>query len=60
MSKKFLFILEIIWLITGILCVAAGIKYAISPGGAMTFAFLLMAVISFLFAWARHRERKKE
>jgi hypothetical protein len=59
MSKKFLLILEIIWILTGVLCLGAGIRYAISPGGGMTFIFLIMAAISFLFAWFRDRERKK-
>ncbi|OFY66468.1 MAG: hypothetical protein A2V64_13135 [Bacteroidetes bacterium RBG_13_43_22] len=59
MNKKFLLILEIIWIITGILCIAAGIRYIIKDGGKMSFVFPLLALISFLFAWLRHRERKK-
>jgi len=59
MSKRFLIILEIIWIITGILCIGAAIKYAIAPGGKMIYIFLLMSAVSFLFAFARHRERKK-
>jgi hypothetical protein len=59
MNKKFLLILEIIWIITGILSIAAGIRYLISGGGKMFFIFPLLAIISFLFAWIRHRERKK-
>jgi hypothetical protein len=59
MSKKHLLILEIIWASTGILCIAAGIRYAITTGGSRIFIFILMALISFLFAWLRHRERKK-
>jgi len=59
MSKKYLLILEIIWIITGILCVAAGIRYIIRDSGKMFFLFPLMAIISFVFACLRHRERKK-
>jgi len=59
MSKKYLLILEIIWIITGILCVVAGIRYIIRDSGKMFFLFPLMAIISFVFAWLRHRERKK-
>jgi len=59
MNKKTLLILEIIWIITGILSIAAGVRYLIKGGGKMFFIFPLLAIISFLFAWIRHRERKK-
>jgi nicotinamide riboside transporter PnuC len=59
MNKKYLLILEIIWIITGVLCVVFGIRYAIKTGGSTTFLFVIMATISFLFAWFRHSQRKK-
>jgi hypothetical protein len=59
MNKKYLLILEIIWIITGVLCVVLGIRYAIKTGGSTTFLFVIMAAISFLFAWFRHSQRKK-
>ncbi len=59
MSKKFLLVLEIIWIITGTLCIAAGIRYIVRDSGKMFYLFPLLALISFLFAWLRHRERKK-
>jgi hypothetical protein len=59
MNKRSLLVLEIIWIATGILCLAAGTRFAIRTGGIKTFLFLLMALISFLFAWLRHRQRKK-
>ncbi|MCX6329935.1 MAG: hypothetical protein NTZ85_10565 [Bacteroidia bacterium] len=59
MSKRFLLIIEIVWIITGLLCLAAGIRYAITAGGNKIFIFALLSLISFLFAWLRHRERKK-
>jgi superfamily II helicase len=59
MNKKVLLILEIIWITTGILCIAAGVRYIINGGGKMVWMFPLFALISFLFAWFRHRERKK-
>ncbi|MGA1978386.1 MAG: hypothetical protein ABSG89_11095 [Bacteroidales bacterium] len=58
-SKRYLLIIEIVWIITGLLCVAAGIGYAINTGGSRIFVFGLLAAVSFLFAWLRHRERKK-
>jgi hypothetical protein len=59
MNKRFLLILEIIWITTGTLCLAVGIRSAVISGDSRTFIFLLLALISFLFAWLRHRERKK-
>jgi hypothetical protein len=60
MNKKYLLILEIIWIITGILCIGAGVRFALSNQGSFKILiFILMAAISFLFAWLRHRERKK-
>lgn len=59
MNKKFLLALEIVWLLTGFSTVIIGIRYAISTGGGRTFIFAIIAIISFLFAWLRHRQRKK-
>jgi hypothetical protein len=59
MNKKTLLIIEIIWISIGVICIAAGIRYAISTGGSRIYTFVFMALISFAFAWARHRQRKK-
>jgi hypothetical protein len=59
MSRKYLLVLEIIWIATGVLSLAAGIRYAIISGGNKIYIFLIITIISFLFAWLRHRERKK-
>jgi len=59
MNKKWLLALEIIWITIGILCLAAGTSFAIQTGGFRSLIFFLMALISFLFAWIRNRERKK-
>jgi hypothetical protein len=59
MNKKFLIVLEVTWIITGVLCLIAGIRYASGPCNNKTFVFFLLAVVSFLFAWFRERERKK-
>ena len=59
MNKTFLLIVEIIWIITGVLSIAAGIRYLTAGGGKLLFVFPLLAVVSFLFAWIRHRQRKK-
>jgi Ca2+/Na+ antiporter len=59
MNKRYLIILEVIWIVTGILCLIAGIRYATRSGGNKTYIFFLLAIVSFLFAWLRDRERKK-
>jgi hypothetical protein len=59
MRNNSLVIMEIIWIITGILAIVMGIHYAINTGGARIIVFAGMAIVSFLFAWIRHRQRKK-
>jgi hypothetical protein len=51
--------MEIIWIISGILSIATGVHFAITTGGSKIFIFALMALISFAFAWFRHKQRKK-
>jgi hypothetical protein len=59
MNKKTLLILEIVWITVGIICITAGIRLAINGGGSRIIVFLIMALVSFVFAWVRHRQRKK-
>jgi len=59
MRNSSLLILEIIWIVTGILSVIVAIRFAMTTGGSKIIIFALMALISFLFAWMRHRQRKK-
>jgi hypothetical protein len=59
MRNSTLLVLEIIWIAMGVLCIAAGIRFAITTGGSKIFIFASMALISFVFAWLRHKQRKK-
>jgi hypothetical protein len=59
MRNSSILILEIIWIVTGILCIVAGIRYAVTSGSSKIPIFALMAVICFVFAWLRDRQRKK-
>lgn len=60
MRNKSILILEIIWLITGFLCLAAGTRMLVESGfSKRVLLFGLMALVSFLFALMRHRQRKK-
>jgi hypothetical protein len=59
MSNRTLLVLEIVWITVGVLCIAAGTRYAITAGGSKIIIFYVMALISFIFAFIRHRQRKK-
>ncbi len=59
MRNSSLLILEIIWIVTGILSVGIALRLATSTGGNRVWFFAIMALISFLFAWVRHKQRKK-
>jgi len=59
MRNSSLLVLEIIWIATGVLCIAAGIRYAMAGSGSKIPIFALMAFVSFIFAWLRDKQRKK-
>jgi len=59
MRNSSLLALEIIWIATGVLCIAAGIRFVITGGTGKIPVFALMALICFGFAWIRHKQRKK-
>ncbi|MBA4322500.1 MAG: hypothetical protein C0408_06750 [Odoribacter sp.] len=59
MNKKSLLVLEIVWIAVGIICITAGIRFAVTDGGSRVLIFIIMALVSFAFAWLRHRQRKK-
>jgi hypothetical protein len=60
MRNKTSLLLEIVWIFTGILCIAAGIRNAIASGSSSKIPiFALMALVCFIFALIRHRQRTK-
>jgi hypothetical protein len=59
MRNRSLLAMEIIWIATGVLCVFASVRFAFGAGGNKVIVFGLMALISFTFAWLRHKQRKK-
>jgi hypothetical protein len=59
MRNSTLLVLEIIWIATGVLCTGAVVRLALTSGGNKVIIFALMALISFVFAWLRHKQRKK-
>lgn len=59
MRNNSLIAMEIIWIVTGVLCVIAGTRLAFTTGGSKIPIFALMSLICFVFAWLRHKQRKK-
>jgi hypothetical protein len=60
MKNSFSLILEILWIVIGIVCVFAGLRSVIIKDSSGIIAiFFVMALISFAFAWFRHIQRKK-
>ena len=59
MKNNSILVIEIIWIVTSVLCVGAGIQLVMTTGGNKIFIFASMAIISFVFAWLRHKQRKK-
>jgi len=59
MRNSSILILEIIWIATGVLCIIAGIRFAITNGANKVPLFALMALVCFVFAWIRDRQRIK-
>ncbi len=60
MNKRTLIILEIIWIVIGIMCVAAAIHNRITGYGDRFFMFAGMGLLAFVMAWLRDRQRKKD
>lgn len=59
MNKRTLLILEVAWIVIGILCLAAAIHNRIVSDGKLFLIFLLMGFASFVMSWFRHKQRKK-
>jgi ABC-type Mn2+/Zn2+ transport system permease subunit len=59
MRNSSILILEIIWIATGVLCIIAGIRFAYTNGPDKIPLFALMALVCFVFAWIKDRQRKK-
>jgi hypothetical protein len=60
MRNNSILIIEIVWIVTGILCIAAAIRNVIISGnGSKIPIFALMALVCFVFALIRHRQRTK-
>ncbi|MFP4489011.1 MAG: hypothetical protein ACLFN1_06875 [Bacteroidales bacterium] len=59
MNKKTLTILEILWIVIGILCIAAAIHNKTKGQGDRFLILIGMGLLAFIMAWLRDRQRKK-
>jgi hypothetical protein len=59
MRNSSILALEIVWIATGVMCIIAGIRFAITNGANKVPPFAIMALVCFVFAWIRDRQRKK-
>ena len=59
MNRKTVHILEILWLITGILSLGAGMHQTFREGIARSWVFLVMALLAFAMYSLRRNYRKR-
>jgi hypothetical protein len=59
MNKKSLLLIEIIWVILGMMCLGIAIRETVLNGISRAWLFFVMAAGAFLLAWIRDSQRKK-
>ncbi|MCA1740875.1 MAG: hypothetical protein LC630_00070 [Bacteroidales bacterium] len=59
MNKKSLLLIEIIWVILGIICLGIAIREISANGFKSGLLYLVMAIGAFVLAWVRDSQRKK-
>lgn len=60
MNKKTVTILEILWIVIGIFCIAAAIHNKLSGEGERFLILIGMGILAFIMAYVRDRQRKKD
>jgi len=59
MNKKSLLLIEIIWIILGLICLGIAIREITANGLTGGLLYLVMAAGAFALAWVRDSQRKK-
>jgi hypothetical protein len=59
MNKKSLLLIEIIWIILGLMCLGIAIRETVINGPGRSWLFFVMAAAAFVLAWLRDSQRKK-
>jgi hypothetical protein len=59
MNKKALLLIEIVWVVLGLLCLGIATRELILNGFSKAWLFLVMSAVAFVLAAIRDRQRKK-
>ena len=59
MNKKSLLLIEIIWIILGLMWLGIAIRETVNAGIGRAWLFYVMAIAAFVLAWIRDSQRKK-
>ena len=59
MNKKSLLLIEIIWIILGLMCLGIAIRETVNNGIGSAWLFYVMTAAAFVLAWLRDPQRKK-
>jgi hypothetical protein len=59
MNKKSLLLIEIIWIILGLICLGIAVREISANGFTAGLLYLVMAAGAFALAWMRDSQRKK-
>lgn len=59
MNRKSLLLIEIIWIILGLMCLGIAIRETVNAGINRAWLYYVMAVGAFVLAWTRDSQRKK-
>jgi hypothetical protein len=59
MNKKSLLLIEIIWILLGLVCLGIAVRETLANGIGRAWLFFVMAGVAFVLAWLRDSQRKK-
>lgn len=59
MNKKSLLLIEIIWILLGLMCLGIAVRETLTSGLGRAWLFFVMAAAAFVLAWLRDSQRKK-
>ena len=60
MNPKISYIIEVIWLVTGVFCLLLGFRRTFQFGFANGYIFFILAILAFLMYSFRHYLRKSQ
>lgn len=60
MNKKYLLVIEIVWVVLGLACLGIAVREITANGFRSGLLYLVMAAGAFALAWIRDSQRKKQ